>query len=69
MEKRGLILRRRDTKDRRFVTTRITPEGLEILAALDTPVAKLHRLQFGRLSEAEVTQLTAVLEKLQGSVE
>ena len=69
MEKRGLISRRRDAKDRRFVTTRITPSGLEILATLDEPVAELHRGKFARLYRAELQQLTAVLEKLQGSVE
>ena len=68
-ERRGLISRRRDAQDRRFVTARITPAGLETLAVLDAPVAELHRRQFGRLSGAELTQLTAVLEKLRGSVE
>src|ERR1035437_9605259 len=54
MEKRGLICGRRDGKDRRFVTTRITPSGLEILATLDAPVAELHRRQFRSLSGAEL---------------
>jgi hypothetical protein len=31
-------------------------------------VAELHRRQFGKLSGTDLTQLTAVLEKLQGSV-
>jgi DNA-binding MarR family transcriptional regulator len=69
MEKRSLISRQREAQDRRFVTTRITPSGLETLAALDAPVAELHRRQFGSLSGAELKQLTAGLEKLQGSVE
>jgi DNA-binding MarR family transcriptional regulator len=69
MEKHGLILRRRDAKDRRFVTTRITPSGLETLAGLDAPVAELHRKKFARLSEAELMQLTALIDKLQGSLE
>ena len=69
MERRGLILRRREAQDRRFVTTRITPLGLQNLATLDAPVAELHQRKFVRLSEAELKQLTAVLEKLQGSVE
>jgi DNA-binding MarR family transcriptional regulator len=68
MEKRGLISRRREAKDRRFVTARITPAGLETLAALDAPVAELHRGQFERLSGAELMQLTAGLEKVRGSV-
>jgi DNA-binding MarR family transcriptional regulator len=69
VEKRGLISRRRDAQDRRFVNARITPAGLEALAVLDAPVAELHRRQFGRLSGAELAQLTAVLEKVRGSVE
>ena len=69
MEKRGLILRRRDAKDRRFVTAWIAPLGLETLAALDAPVAALHRRQFGRLSEAELKRLMAALEKLRDCVE
>src|SRR5207302_9015169 len=32
LAKRGLIARRRETKDRRVVLTKITPEGLEVLA-------------------------------------
>src|SRR5579864_8768911 len=36
--KRGLISRRREAKDRRMVLTRITPEGLAVLARLDRPV-------------------------------
>jgi DNA-binding MarR family transcriptional regulator len=67
--KRGLISRRREVQDRRFVTARITPAGLETLAVLDAPVGELHRRQFGRLSEAELAQLTGVLEKVRGSVE
>jgi DNA-binding MarR family transcriptional regulator len=68
MEKHGLISRRRDAEDRRFVTTQITPSGLDILAALDAPVAELHRRQFGSLSGAELKQLIVAIEKLRGSV-
>ena len=63
MEKRGLISRRRDTQDRRFVTTRIASSGLEILAALDEPVSELHGRQFGSFSGAELKQLIDLLEK------
>ncbi len=45
MESRGLIARAREEKDRRVVKTRITPEGLRILAELDDPVRELHRRQ------------------------
>jgi len=69
MEKNGLVSRRRDAKDRRFVTTRISPLGVQILAELDTPVAELHDRQFESLSDAEVKKLIAVLEKLRTSPE
>src|SRR5581483_10329175 len=37
LEKRSLIARGRDENDRRVVLTRITPEGLALLARLDEP--------------------------------
>ena len=63
MEKRGLISRQRNAKDRRFVTTRIASSGLEVLAELDEPVSELHRRQFESLSGAELKQLIALLDK------
>src|SRR5438552_19215185 len=38
LEKRGLISRCRETKDRRMVLTRISPKGRKLLARLDEPV-------------------------------
>src|SRR5215469_2382140 len=49
LEKRHLISRRRGAKDRRMVLTRITPEGLALLARLDRPVQEAHRQQLGHL--------------------
>src|SRR6202040_4428131 len=45
LEKRGLISRCRETKDRRTVMARITPEGLALLNRLDEPVRATHRKQ------------------------
>jgi DNA-binding MarR family transcriptional regulator len=67
MEKRGLIRRCRHDRDRRFVTAWITGPGLEILAALDEPVARLHREQFAALSKAELKKIVAGLEKARSS--
>lgn len=67
LEGMGLIERRRDTDDRRFVTTRITDEGLSMLAALDAPVVALHETQLGALEPAEVRTLTALLERVRGT--
>src|SRR3984885_1566149 len=51
MESRGLIVRAREAQDRRVVKTRITEEGLRVLAELDAPVNDLHRQQFRHLPE------------------
>src|SRR5712692_5787087 len=45
LEKRELISRCRETKDRRMVMARISPAGLKLLAGLDAPVQEVHRKQ------------------------
>lgn len=60
----GLVLRVRETDDRRFVTTRITSKGLSILAELDAPVLNAHRQQYQHMSEAELRLLVGLLEKV-----
>jgi DNA-binding MarR family transcriptional regulator len=61
LEKRGLISRCRETKDRRMVMARITPEGLKVLARLDDPVEEAHRLQLGHLGKDRLRELTELL--------
>ncbi len=61
MEAAGLIARQRSRKDRRFVTTRISPEGLALLEELDEPVGALNRQQLGVLTR---TQLRALIDAL-----
>jgi DNA-binding MarR family transcriptional regulator len=61
MEKRGLISRCRETKDRRMVMARITPEGLKVLARLDEPVQAAHRKQLGHLGKQKLRDLTELL--------
>jgi DNA-binding MarR family transcriptional regulator len=43
LENRGLILRSRETRDRRMVMARMTPEGLKILARLGDLLACTRR--------------------------
>jgi DNA-binding MarR family transcriptional regulator len=65
LERRGLIERSRDTRDRRIVRTCITETGLSLLASLDRPVDDLHHRHLGRLSDrrlAELRELTEVLK-------
>jgi len=62
LEKRGLISRRRETKDRRRVMAQITPEGLKLLARFDEPVQAVHRKQLGHLTRKRLRALTELLE-------
>ena len=61
LEKRGLISRCRETKDRRTVIARITPEGLKLLSRLDEPVQAAHRKQLGHLGRGRLRTLTELL--------
>jgi len=62
LETRGLISRGRDKRDRRVITTRITDEGLRLLAGLDKPIAECHRRQLGHLGEKRLATLSKLLE-------
>jgi DNA-binding MarR family transcriptional regulator len=61
LEKRGLISRSREAKDRRMVLTRITDPGLEILARLDKPMQDVHRRQLGHLGSERLQALAELL--------
>jgi DNA-binding MarR family transcriptional regulator len=69
MEKRGMVSRCREAQDRRFVTVRITPAGLELVDALDEPIAGFHRERFAAFSQSELGQFLAALEKTRKGVE
>lgn len=62
LEHGGLIVRERDKKDRRMISTRITDAGLELLRTLDQPVLDLHRKQLGHLGEQRLNELLELLE-------
>jgi DNA-binding MarR family transcriptional regulator len=61
LEKRSLISRCRESKDRRTVWTRITPEGLELLACLDEPMRAAHRERLGHLGTERLNVLADLL--------
>jgi DNA-binding MarR family transcriptional regulator len=61
LEKRELISRCRETKDRRMVMARITPQGMELLARMDQPVQEAHRTQLGHLGRTRLRALTDLL--------
>ena len=68
MEKRGLISRCRETKDRRMVLARIAPHGLKLLGRLAEPVEEAHRRQLGHLGRERLRALTELLHAARGAV-
>jgi len=61
LEKRALISRCRESKDRRTVLTRITLAGLELLAPLDEPMRAAHREHLGHLGAERLSLLADLL--------
>ncbi len=66
LEAMGHITRERDAGDRRHVTARITPKGLDLVARVQPDLERLERARLGHLSErtlrALVDGLAAVRE-------
>src|ERR1700737_5396097 len=68
LEKRGLISRCRETKDRRTVMARITSDGLKLVTRLDEPVQSAHRKQLGHLGRERLRTLTELLRESRSQV-
>jgi DNA-binding MarR family transcriptional regulator len=66
LERAGLVRRERCDSDRRVIFVAVTEEGLKSLAALDGPMAALHRKLLGHLSPGELKELVRLLEKVRG---
>jgi DNA-binding MarR family transcriptional regulator len=64
LEEMGLVVRTREGEDRRFVLTRITQAGLDLLDRLDEPVAALHREQLGHVGAEKLRNLIELLGEL-----
>jgi DNA-binding MarR family transcriptional regulator len=62
LERRGLVQRAREKKDRRVVAARITPAGLELLKKLDPPVEDFIRNLLGHLGNQRLKTLVKLLE-------
>ena len=63
LEDSGLVARLRDAEDRRFVTARITKDGLAKLASLDEPVTRMHEELLGHMREQDLSRLARLLEE------
>lgn len=68
LEKRGLIARSRQDRDRRMVLARITDDGLALLERLDEPVQEVHRRQLGHLGQKRLRELMSILTAARESI-
>ena len=62
LERRGLVARSREKRDRRVIITRITPAGLDLLRGLDRPIEEFNRKLLGNLGEPQLRTLIKLLE-------
>ena len=62
LERRGLVARSRDNRDRRVITDRITPAGLDLLKQLDRTMDEFPRLLLGHLGASRLQLLIRCLD-------
>ena len=67
LERRKLIRRQRQPRDRRVIRTRITPAGLQILSTLDEPIAALHQRLLAHLGPERLQILNDLLAAARAS--
>lgn len=56
-----LIVRQRGGQDRRYVVTRITRSGLQLLNQVQHRIDDIHRTQLGHLNESQLRKLISLL--------
>jgi DNA-binding MarR family transcriptional regulator len=61
LEEAKLIVRERAGKDRRYVVTRITRPGLQLLDEIQQRIDETHQSQLGHLGEAQLRRLISLL--------
>jgi MarR family transcriptional regulator, organic hydroperoxide resistance regulator len=64
LERRGLLTRSRAKEDRRFVSIRITPEGLTLLKELDTPIEEKQVALMRHMSHGQLGDDVELLEQI-----
>ena len=67
LEARGLVVRTRDTRDRRIVRAAITDAGLELLAELDTPVEENIKASLAHMPASRLRTLLELLEEVRAT--
>jgi MarR family transcriptional regulator, 2-MHQ and catechol-resistance regulon repressor len=69
LEKRGLVERRREGADKRFVTVRLTPKGARLIGGAFPEHARTVARQFRALTAPEQEELRRLCRKLGRSLE
>lgn len=64
LERRGLVARKRETEDRRFITVELTEEGRTLIAALFPRHATAIRTELSVLTPSEQDELGRLCRKL-----
>ncbi|GIV60020.1 MAG: transcriptional regulator [Rhodothermaceae bacterium] len=60
LERAGLVERYRSSEDRRLSLARITPKGLDLLAAMETPIRNVRVEALGHLPEDDLKALIRI---------
>lgn len=68
LEQRGLVSRRRCTRDRRVWYVSLTDAGAALLEELDEPVLNLHQTLCSGLSKRDCEQLVELMEKARAAL-
>lgn len=63
LEEQGLVRRKQDREDKRVTQVDLTPKGRSLLKKLEKPVLDLHKQLAAEMSDAELRQLSKLLEK------
>lgn len=64
LEKMGLVVRARNTDDRRVVTSKITPRGLAVLEKVAAPLKELEESEAGRVTDSRLRTLISILDEI-----
>lgn len=64
LEKRGLVARKRSTKDKRVVHVRLTDEGKEVLKSAPMPLQDKFANEFHELQDWEQAMMLAALQRI-----
>lgn len=62
LDQMGLVTRSREGADRRFVRSRLTPSGLQLVDSLDAVMTELHARHLGHLGADRLRTLVDLLE-------